>query len=85
MAVGALSAVASIRWAVGQWEKGKKKWWEDWHRVGEGLDRDLRVSSVVFALFVSQLIKVCRQRSTAATETEWRCWRRLQRRVLGDW
>ncbi|EFI28152.1 hypothetical protein CC1G_14179 [Coprinopsis cinerea okayama7 len=42
MAVGALSAVTSIRWAVGRWEKGKRKWWADWQRVAEGLDRDLR-------------------------------------------
>ncbi|KAF8813850.1 hypothetical protein BYT27DRAFT_7250731 [Phlegmacium glaucopus] len=41
--VGMLSAVASIRWAVGKWEKSKKRWWQDWSRVGEGLDRDLRV------------------------------------------
>ncbi|KAF6763049.1 hypothetical protein DFP72DRAFT_521471 [Ephemerocybe angulata] len=43
MGLGALSAVASVRWAVGRWEKGKRKWWEDWRRVGDGLDRDLRV------------------------------------------
>lgn len=43
MGVGALTAVASIRWAVGRWEKGKRKWWEDWRRIGDGLDRDLRV------------------------------------------
>ena len=41
--VGILSAVASIRWAVGKWEKSKKRWWQDWSRVGEGLDRDLKV------------------------------------------
>ncbi|TFK44342.1 hypothetical protein BDQ12DRAFT_672816 [Crucibulum laeve] len=44
--VGLLSAVASVRWAVGKWEKSKKKWWKDWHRVGEGLDRDLRTTIV---------------------------------------
>jgi hypothetical protein len=43
MGVGALTAVASVRWAVGRWERGKKKWWQDWRRVGEGLERDLRV------------------------------------------
>jgi len=41
--VGMLSAVASIRWAVGKWETSKKRWWQDWWRVGEGLDRDLKV------------------------------------------
>ncbi|KAJ2928629.1 hypothetical protein H1R20_g8487, partial [Candolleomyces eurysporus] len=44
MGVGALTAVASVRWAVGRWEKGKKKWWQDWRRVGEGLERDLRTT-----------------------------------------
>ncbi|KAH6914342.1 hypothetical protein BKA70DRAFT_1182465 [Coprinopsis sp. MPI-PUGE-AT-0042] len=43
MGVGALLAAASVRWCVGKWERAKKKWWEDWHRVGDGLDRDLRV------------------------------------------
>lgn len=41
--VGMLSAVGSVRWAVGRWEKGKKRWWQDWARVAEGLDRDLKV------------------------------------------
>ncbi|KAF8973067.1 hypothetical protein BDZ97DRAFT_1989233 [Flammula alnicola] len=41
--VGMLGAVASIRWAIGRWEKSKKRWWQDWARVGEGLDRDLKV------------------------------------------
>ncbi|PPQ68031.1 hypothetical protein CVT25_014492 [Psilocybe cyanescens] len=45
MGLGMLSAVASIRWAVGRWEKSKKRWWQDWVRVGEGLDRDLKVYS----------------------------------------
>jgi hypothetical protein len=43
MGVGALLAAASVRWCVGKWERAKTKWWEDWRRVGEGLDRDLRV------------------------------------------
>jgi len=41
--VGVLSAVTSIRWAVGQWEKSKKRWWQDWKRVAEGMNRDLRL------------------------------------------
>ncbi|KAJ3514118.1 hypothetical protein NLJ89_g2555 [Agrocybe chaxingu] len=42
--VGMLSAVAGIRWGVGKWEKAKKRWWQDWERVGKGLDRDLKAT-----------------------------------------
>lgn len=44
LGAGALVAVASIRWAVGKWERAKRKWIEDADRVGEGLKRDLKVS-----------------------------------------
>ncbi|KAF5380459.1 hypothetical protein D9615_004628 [Tricholomella constricta] len=44
MGVGLLGAVMGVRWAVGKWERSKRRWWEDWNRVGEGLGRDLRVS-----------------------------------------
>jgi hypothetical protein len=46
-AVGALMlcTLLGVRWAVGRWEKAKRRWWEDWSRVGEGLGRDLEVSS----------------------------------------
>jgi hypothetical protein len=43
MGVGLLSAVAGVRWAIGRWEKAKRRWWEDWERIGQGLGRDLRV------------------------------------------
>ena len=52
--VGMLSAVAGIRWAVGKWEKSKKRWWQDWSRVGEGLDRDLKVCHIGVSFFVQQ-------------------------------
>ncbi|KAJ3866620.1 hypothetical protein EV359DRAFT_36204 [Lentinula novae-zelandiae] len=39
--LGMLIAVAGVRWGVGKWERAKKTWWGDWHRVGEGLERDL--------------------------------------------
>ncbi|KAL0956333.1 hypothetical protein HGRIS_002484 [Hohenbuehelia grisea] len=39
---GVLASLVGIRWAVGVWEKAKKRWWEDWHRVGDGLSRDLK-------------------------------------------
>lgn len=44
---GALGILFGLRWAIGKWEKGKKRWWEDWDRVGEGLERDLKVCLVV--------------------------------------
>lgn len=50
--LGMLTAIASLRWAIGLWEKSKKRWWEDWRRVGEGLDRDLKVNLEVLLLFV---------------------------------
>lgn len=44
LGAGALVAVASIRWAVGKWERAKRKWVEDADRVGEGLKRDLKAT-----------------------------------------
>jgi hypothetical protein len=43
--ISTLCMLLGIRWAVGKWERAKKRWWEDWSRVGEGLGRDLEVSS----------------------------------------
>ena len=40
---GMLGAALGVRWAVGRWERAKGKWWKDWDRVGEGLERDLKV------------------------------------------
>lgn len=42
--VGLLGAFTGIRWAVGTFERAKKRWWQDLERVGSGLDRDLKVS-----------------------------------------
>ncbi|KAG8213935.1 hypothetical protein J3R82DRAFT_10681 [Butyriboletus roseoflavus] len=39
---GALLAVSSIRWAVGKWERAKRRWAQDSARIGEGLTRDLQ-------------------------------------------
>jgi hypothetical protein len=33
-----------MRWAVGKWERTKKRWWEDWERLSQGLERDLKVT-----------------------------------------
>lgn len=46
--VGALVAVGSARWAVGVWAKAKNRWWKDWQRIGEGLNRDLQVRFLSF-------------------------------------
>lgn len=42
--VGLLGVAGSLRWAVGRWEKEKRKWWRDWDRIGKGLERDLKVA-----------------------------------------
>jgi hypothetical protein len=42
--LSALGIVASLRWTVGRWKRANKRWWEDWDRVGDGLERDLKVS-----------------------------------------
>ncbi|KAI0690525.1 hypothetical protein BC835DRAFT_175068 [Cytidiella melzeri] len=42
--VGMLVAALGIRWMVGLWEKAKRRWWRNWDRVGEGLERDLKVT-----------------------------------------
>lgn len=44
MGVSMLCTLLGVRWAVGKWERAKKRWWADWRRVGEGLRRDLEVS-----------------------------------------
>ncbi|KAG6885908.1 hypothetical protein C0993_007926 [Termitomyces sp. T159_Od127] len=44
MGLGLLIAVMSVRWGVGKWERAKRRWWEDWDRVGSGLGRDLRTT-----------------------------------------
>ena len=40
---GLLVSLAGVRWGVAYWEKAKQKWWKDWDRVGEGLERDIKV------------------------------------------
>lgn len=43
MGAGALVVLLGVRWGVGHWAKAKQRWWEDWHRVVNGLERDLKV------------------------------------------
>ena len=52
--VGLLGVVGSLRWAVGRWEKEKKRWWGDWERIGKGLERDLKVvSTVIYSFYLN--------------------------------
>ncbi|KAJ8509068.1 hypothetical protein ONZ45_g8732 [Pleurotus djamor] len=44
LGTGVLTALVGVRWAIGRWEKAKKRWWEDWLRVGDGLSRDLKAN-----------------------------------------
>lgn len=44
LGIGMLGAIAGVRWAIGRFEGAKRKWWKDYNRVGEGLERDLKVS-----------------------------------------
>lgn len=46
LAVSVLSVVGGMRWVVGGWETAKKRWWESWGRIEEGLERDLKVCFV---------------------------------------
>ncbi|TRM69509.1 hypothetical protein BD626DRAFT_553968 [Schizophyllum amplum] len=55
---GILVALASVRVAMGRWEKAKRRWWGDWKRVSEGLERDLK----------STLDTVMRQRISAVPD-----------------
>lgn len=49
LGVGMLGALVGIRWAVGRFERAKKKWWKDYDRVGMGLKRDLEVRLLLIA------------------------------------
>lgn len=40
---GMMISALGVWWMVGRWEKAKKRWWRDWDRVGEGLERDVKV------------------------------------------
>jgi len=51
LGVGLVIAIGSVRWAVGKWERSKRRWWDDWNRVGKGLERDLRVSKLICSCF----------------------------------
>lgn len=50
---GVLLAVGSIRWAVGKWERAKRRWVQDSARIGEGLTRDLQVCVQVLVMNIA--------------------------------
>ncbi|TFK68689.1 hypothetical protein BDN72DRAFT_769015, partial [Pluteus cervinus] len=59
---GALIAISSVWWAGSRWDHAKAKWWGDWTRIGQGLDRDLKVSNMsilVLNLFLITLTRIC--------------------------
>jgi hypothetical protein len=58
LGVGLLGAVLGVRLSLGRWEKAKKRWWEDWNRVGDGLGRDLKVHTFTFDL-LSNFLTFC--------------------------
>ncbi|KAI0066128.1 hypothetical protein BV25DRAFT_1821019 [Artomyces pyxidatus] len=39
---GLLVAAAGIRWATGQWHRAREAWSQDWKRVQEGAERDVK-------------------------------------------
>ncbi|KAF9051094.1 hypothetical protein BDZ89DRAFT_1107807 [Hymenopellis radicata] len=41
MGAGGLVILIGLRWAIGNWERSKKRWWADWQRIYDGLERDL--------------------------------------------
>ncbi|EIW83064.1 hypothetical protein CONPUDRAFT_164072 [Coniophora puteana RWD-64-598 SS2] len=41
---GGLVAALSLRWAVGKWQKAKKRWLQDFDRVCDGTQRDLQAT-----------------------------------------
>lgn len=44
LAVGTIIAIGSLRWAVGKWERAKRKWIQDLGRVSDGIKRDMKAS-----------------------------------------
>ena len=65
LGAGLVIAIGSVRWAVGKWERSKRRWWDDWNRVGESLERDLRVSKFMLHMFL--LLRACSYTSQGDT------------------
>lgn len=43
LGTGMMISTLGVWWMVGRWEKAKRRWWRDWDRIGEGLERDVKV------------------------------------------
>lgn len=58
LAAGLFGFFIGLRRYVKKWDSAKKRWWENWGRVGEGLERDLQVRIVwlLHVLDVSDLL-----------------------------
>jgi hypothetical protein len=56
---GMLISVAGVWWMVGKWERAKKKWWRDWDRVGQGLERDLKASYMYLIHLICHIHSRC--------------------------
>ncbi|KAJ6596957.1 hypothetical protein DFH09DRAFT_1272473 [Mycena vulgaris] len=41
VATGVLISLLGVRWAAWRWDRGRKRWWEDFRRVAGGLNQDL--------------------------------------------
>lgn len=54
MGVGMLGAAVGVRWAVARWDSARRRWWKDWDRVGEGLERDLKVGRLIVFLTIAR-------------------------------
>ncbi|ESK96639.1 hypothetical protein Moror_6859 [Moniliophthora roreri MCA 2997] len=67
---GLLTAAVGVRWGQGRWEKAKKRWWEDWDRVGDGLERDIRrtLENVLDDNVLGVPTKVCKGLEALAKE-----------------
>ena len=56
---GMFMSAAGVWWMVGRWEKAKRRWWKDWDRIGEGLERDLQVIRGFCVLCLGLLTALC--------------------------
>lgn len=43
LGLGALAIVVVLRLFIRSWDKAQSKWWADWDRAGQGLERDVKV------------------------------------------
>lgn len=57
---GMFMSVFGVWWMVGRWEKAKRRWWRDWDRIGEGLERDLQVIKKSVVCIIKVLIDFAR-------------------------